>query len=65
MGCPHLKKGVNYFKLSTNLIVVEHGSAVHGCSSVPRAELVETVKDWTIVANVEVIQTLSETLKKQ
>ena len=41
--------------LWTYLVIVEHGGAVHGRSSVPCAELVQAIKDWAIVADVEVI----------
>ena len=52
-------------KRQKHLIVVEHGSAVHGGARVPRAELVEAVEHRTVVADVEVVQTFRETLDNE
>ncbi len=37
------------------LFVVEHGGAVHGSASVPCAELVKPIKNWTVITHIEVI----------
>ena len=47
----------------TNLVVVEHGGAVHGGARVPRAELVQAVEHRAVVADIEVVQTLGEALE--
>ncbi len=45
------------------LVIVEHWGAIHWGSSVTSTEFVETIKDWAVIANVEMVQAFCETLK--